>query len=127
MSLQSAQYINLGTFRKDGRCVETPVWFAQVDSVLYAFTNNQSGKVKRLRNSSQCRIAPCTFSGSVTGSWQNATAILLNSKETIKIAHAALRKKYGWQMLALDCGSTLGGKIKHRSYIEIHLGENSND
>jgi PPOX class probable F420-dependent enzyme len=127
MSLKKAQYINLGTFRKDGRCVETPVWFAQADNFLYVFTNNQSGKVKRLRNSSQCCIAPCTFSGSVTGSWQDATALLLDSKETIKTAHAALRKKYGLSMLFADCGSTLIGKIKQRSYIQICLPESRGD
>lgn len=126
MQLKDAQYINLGTFRKDGRCVETPVWFAQADGVLYGLTNNQSGKVKRLRNNTQCRVAPCTFSGSVTGDWQNATALLLDSKAAIKSAHKALRKKYGWQMLALDCGSALGGKIKQRSYIQIQLLESSN-
>ncbi len=127
MSLKNAQYINLGTFRKDGRCVETPVWFAQADNFLYVFTNNQSGKVKRLRNSPQCRIAPCTFSGSVTGSWQDATALLLDSQEAIKTAHATLRKKYGLSMLFADCGSTLIGKIKQRSYIQICLSESFGD
>lgn len=127
MSLKNAQYINLGTFRKDGRCVETPVWFAQAGNFLYVFTNNQSGKVKRLRNSSQCRIAPCTFSGSVTGSWQDATALLLDSKDAIKTAHAALRKKYGLSILFADCGSILIRKIKQRSYIKICLSEKAGD
>ena len=123
MSLKDAQYISLGTFRKNGQCVATPVWFADDGNRLYVVTNNRSGKVKRLRNSSLCRIAPCTFSGTVTGNWQDTTASLLSSEEAIKTAHAALQKKYGLQMLLLDCGAMLGGRIKQRSYIQIDIPE----
>ncbi len=127
MLLKDAKYLSLGTFRKNEHCVETPVWFAQDGKFLYVVTNNRSGKVKRLRNSSRCRVAPCTFSGTVTGDWQESTAFLLESTEDIKMAHAALRKKYGLQMVLLDCGSVIGGKMKQRSYIKIGMPESLSD
>jgi len=127
MPLKDAQYLSLGTFRKNGDCVETPVWFAQDGNYLYVFTNNRSGKVKRLRNSNLCRVAPCTFSGTVTGDWLESSAHLLEEKADIKKALAVLRKKYRFQMFLLDCGSFIGGKIKQRSYIKISIPESLRD
>lgn len=123
MLLKDAQYLSLGTFRKNGHCVETPVWFAQDGNCLYAVTNNRSGKVKRLRNSNRCRVAPCTFSGTVTGDWLESSAHLLEATADIKTAHTALRKKYGLQMVLFDCGSVMGGRMKQRSYIQISMPE----
>jgi PPOX class probable F420-dependent enzyme len=118
-SLENARYLNLGTFRKSGVRVDTPVWFAEYNGALYVLSNNQAGKVKRLRNSGRCVIAPCTFIGTATGAWQETEAMLIHAEAEIAAAHAALKKKYGWQMLLLDGGARLGGRIQERSYIRI--------
>jgi PPOX class probable F420-dependent enzyme len=119
MPFSKAQYINLATFRKTGVAVETPVWFAEYGGYFYAFSNNQAGKVKRLKNNSQCRIATCTVTGRLTGSWKDSVATLLNNAAEIKLAHKALLKKYGIQMRLLDYAAWMGGKIKQRSFIRI--------
>jgi len=123
-SFQNAQYLNLGTFRKTGIRVDTPVWFAADHNnlhtgVFYVLSNNMAGKVKRLRNSGHCAVAPCTFIGTPTGPWQETQAVLIEGADEIKAAHAALKKKYGWQMVLLDSGAWLGGRIKERTYIRI--------
>ncbi|MCC7245880.1 MAG: hypothetical protein IT269_09385, partial [Saprospiraceae bacterium] len=51
-TFNTAQYLNLGTFRKTGARVETPVWFAEDNGYFYVLSNNQAGKIKRLKNSS---------------------------------------------------------------------------
>lgn len=118
-SFAQAQYLNLGSFRKTGVRVDTPVWFATHNDAFYVLSNNQAGKIKRLKNGSRCAIAPCTFSGTTTGPWQETEATLVDSSDEIAAAHAALKKKYGWQMLILDGGAWLGGRIKERTYIRI--------
>ena len=49
--LEGESYLSLATFRRDGREVATPVWFAEGDGAVWVFTAGDSGKVKRLRNS----------------------------------------------------------------------------
>ncbi|HEX7928898.1 MAG TPA: PPOX class F420-dependent oxidoreductase, partial [bacterium] len=68
-ALVKAQFINLVTFRKDGREVPTPVWFAELDGKLYAYTLREAGKLKRIRANGRVKVAPCDMRGKVLGSW----------------------------------------------------------
>jgi len=117
--LAEARYLNLATFRKNGVAVRTPVWFAADDGVLYVFSAGEAGKVKRLRNSSRAEVAPCTYSGTVTGPWYPASARLIDSADEINRAYRALRRKYGWQMRSLDLFSRLGRQYHRRAFIAI--------
>lgn len=119
MNFETAKYLSLGTFRKTGVRVDTPVWFAEDNGFLYVLSNNQAGKVKRIRNGANCQIAPCTMTGSPTGDWQDSTAYIMDDASEIQKAHAALKKKYGFQMLLLDGGARISGKIHQRSFIKI--------
>jgi PPOX class probable F420-dependent enzyme len=119
MQFEHAQYINLGTFRKTGVRVDTPVWFAESHDYFYVLSNNQAGKVKRIRNSGRCKIAPCTMLGKPIGEWQDSNAELIDRSDEQKQAHKALKKKYGWQMLMLDGGAWIGGRINQRTFIKI--------
>ena len=44
------KYINLGTQKRDGSFVNTPVWFAQEGEKnnYFIFSNNKAGKIKRI-------------------------------------------------------------------------------
>lgn len=118
-----AQYLNLATFRKSGDAVRTPVWFSHNNAYLYIFSAGEAGKVKRLRNSSRAEIAPCTYSGKVTGEWVPATATLITDPQEIKLALQCFDKKYGWQMRAFNFFSSLGGRINKRAYIRIAVAK----
>ncbi len=97
-ALRGHHYVSLTTFRKTGRPVSTPVWFAGDDHVLYVWTNARSGKVKRLRNNPAVTLAPCTYNGRVLGPEQKAVALLLpESSPEAETADRTLRAKYGWQ------------------------------
>jgi len=117
--LERHRYLCLATFRRSGAEVRTPVWFAAADGTLYVFTAGDSGKAKRLRNSPRARIAPCDARGGVLGAWREATARLVTDRERIDHASAALRAKYGWQLVMLDLFSRLAGRIERRAWIEI--------
>jgi hypothetical protein len=45
------KYLNLESVKRDGTPVQTPVWFAEAQSVLYVYTLANAGKVKRIRRS----------------------------------------------------------------------------
>jgi PPOX class probable F420-dependent enzyme len=117
--LDRHRYVSLATFRRTGAEVRTPVWFAAMDGKLYAFTAGDSGKAKRLRNSSRARVAPCDARGGVQGAWRDATARLVTEAALIARAGVAMRAKYGWQLRILDLFSRLAGRIDRRAWIEI--------
>jgi PPOX class probable F420-dependent enzyme len=121
IDLNRAAYISLATFRRTGAEVRTPVWFAAADDVYYVFSNGDAGKVKRLRQSPRARLAPCDVRGKILGEWCEARAQLLDEPAQIARAHAALRRKYGWQMATLDFFAGLSGRRRRRAYIALRL------
>src|SRR5271165_3970515 len=67
--LDSARYINLMSFKRDGAGVETPVWAAPLDGKLVVFTNRDSYKVKRIGRNPKVRVARCNARGKLLGPW----------------------------------------------------------
>ena len=95
------KYISLETYRKDGTAIPTPVWFVQDQDKIYVRTIANSGKVKRIRNFPQVRVAPCDMRGGLQGSWTDAQASLVEG-ETGEYINQLLRKKYGMQKMFFD-------------------------
>jgi len=120
-ALLDESYLSLATFRRSGAAVETPVWFAAAGDHLYVFSAGDAGKVKRLRNSPRSRVAACDMRGRVHGEWIDAETSIVSDPGTIAKADAALRAKYGWQMLLGDFFSALTGRKSRRAYLEITL------
>lgn len=100
------QYLSIESFRKDGRGVRTPVWFAEGDAVFYVYTLADSYKIKRIRNNPRIRIAPCDARGGVKGEWIEATATILDENGERR-AHELLNAKYGLIKRAMDVISKL--------------------
>jgi uncharacterized protein len=90
------QCIALTTFRKTGQAVTTPVWFAERLETIYVETHADAGKLKRLRHTARVTLAPCTYSGKVTGSVSEGNARILTESEESTAASVALTKKYGF-------------------------------
>src|SRR5947209_3830296 len=94
------QCIALTTFRKTGQAVTTTVMFARSLETVYVGTRADAGKLKRLRRSGRVTLAPCTYSGKVTGAVIEGNARILTESQECKAASNVLAKKYGF-MLAL--------------------------
>jgi len=92
--IKSQKYISLESYKKNNQPVRTPVWFVIEDDAILVVTREKTGKVKRIRNNQQIKIATCTIKGKVTGEWLSGVASIVNEEQT---AHAVkLRdKKYG--------------------------------
>jgi PPOX class probable F420-dependent enzyme len=117
--LEGGSYVSFATRKRSGDYVETPVWFAPDNGSYYVFAAGNSGKVKRLRNFSESRIAACTVRGIVTGDSLDTQAYLLDKPADQDIALQALRRKYGWQMRIGDLFGKITGKMGKRAYIRI--------
>jgi PPOX class probable F420-dependent enzyme len=116
--LKNARYLNLGTFRRNGIQVNTPVWFAEEMDTYFVFSARNTGKVKRIRNSGKSRVAPCDVKGNLTGDWIDTECSFANPEQEAR-AYKLLKDKYGWQMSVTNFFSRLTRKIDNRVVLLI--------
>ena len=113
--LAGEKYISIETYRKSGRSVRTPVWFAESGGILYVRTSDDTGKYKRIRNDSSVQVAPCGMRGNVKGEWVKAEARIVSDHEKER-AYKMLEKKYG--LIYKMSSMFLGG----RNYVVLAIG-----
>ena len=99
-AIRGQKYISLGTFRKNGAKVATPVWFGEDGDKLYVMTRSDLGKTKRIRNNPRVTVSPCTMRGKVTGPEVLASARILPSEDHAR-ARQAINRKYWMARLPL--------------------------
>jgi PPOX class probable F420-dependent enzyme len=100
-ALRFKRYLSLETYRKNGKAVRTPVWFAvaprrgdiAAEPKIYAYTTEDSGKAKRIRNCGVARIAACNAFGRITGSWFEARVEIVSGEEA-KLGMRLINWKY---------------------------------
>jgi uncharacterized protein len=103
------KYISLETFRRNGKGVRTPVWFAEAEDVLYVYSEANAGKVKRVRGNPRVRVAPCSFRGKLRGDWVDAEARVVEGADAAR-GHELLNRKYWpWKSIG-DFFSRLRGR-----------------
>jgi PPOX class probable F420-dependent enzyme len=101
------KYLSLETFKKSGKGVKTPVWFAADPArdlagdgaAIYIYTIGNTGKVKRIRNNGRVKIAPCTMRGELLGEWVNARAEIVTGEEATSGMELLNRKYFPWKQL----------------------------
>ncbi len=121
-SLQGENYINLGTFKRNGDGVKTPVWFAHDGDHLVIFTNVNSWKVKRLRRDDRVRLAACGVRGAVHGTWFDGRCHRLEGADAQQ-AHRLLTRKY-WVLMPIgNVAVAVTGRAKQRAYYRIDLDD----
>jgi PPOX class probable F420-dependent enzyme len=118
-----AEYILLTTFTKDGRPKPTAIWAAPAGDGLVAITQEQSWKVKRIRNTPRVTIAECDRGGKPKGEAVEATATVLD-KSANGATYDALGKRYGLLGKTFNLFSKLRGGMHKNVTIEIKAGAN---
>lgn len=94
--LSGHQYISLGTYRKNGQAVATPVWFTIDADRIFVVTRSETGKVKRLRNNQKVRVMPSGMRGEPKGEWADGQARFATPEE-FERALKQRSKKYGFK------------------------------
>ena len=96
-ALATVRDAQVRTLRRDGRAVDTPIWFALEGDVL-VFRTKQGPKTRRIAANSSVELWPCDYRGEYA-----AGAPTLRGDATIldgsaaEAANAALHQRYGWQ------------------------------
>ncbi|MFM7892291.1 MAG: PPOX class F420-dependent oxidoreductase [Actinomycetota bacterium] len=112
------KYVSLVTFRRDGRAVPTPVWFAAVGDEFGVITETNVGKVKRIRNNPRVTVQVCDVGGKLSESHSAlpATARLVSGADAVRV-RKAIGRKYGTVYVAFSVYwsvSTLWEKVRGR-------------
>lgn len=123
-ALDGEQYINLGTFKKNGQEVLTPVWFAadpKDAKLLWVYTNVTSWKVKRVRNNGRARVAPCNAVGKLKGELADARARMVEADDADwQRGWDALNAKY-WMLRVGLFVSRFTGRYAQRALMAVEL------
>ncbi len=123
-SLDGEQYVSLGTFKKNGQEVLTPVWFAadpKDPKRLWVYTNVTSWKVKRVNNNGRARVAPCNATGKLKGEFANAKAHMLKAGDADwQRGWDALHAKY-WMLSVGLFVSRFTGRYAQRGLMAVDL------
>ena len=94
---EGERVISLETYRKNGQSVRTPVWFLKENGLLYVYTDDSTGKVKRLRRNSKVKVAPSHFRGKPKAAYIEAQAHIETALDFVDLYHTKIYKQYGWQ------------------------------
>jgi uncharacterized protein len=94
---EGERVISLETYRRNGQPVRTPVWFLRENGLLYVYTDDSTGKVKRLRRNSKVKVAPSHFRGKPKADYIDAQAHIETASDFVDRYHAKIYKQYGWQ------------------------------
>ena len=89
------KYISLETYKKDNTPIRTPVWFVIDGDRICITTKESTGKVKRLRNNQNVRIAVCSMKGEIKNDWKSGMAKMIVGDDAEKIIKLR-KKKYGF-------------------------------
>jgi hypothetical protein len=119
-ALTKARYINLVTFRRDGRAVATPVWCVMVNGKLCFYSNGNSGKIKRIRATRRVKVAPSNGLGKPIGPWSEGTGRLLDDPAAERV-YAAIAAKYSWSYALIDLLARLAGRRGQRVAVELDV------
>ena len=93
--LRGHKYCVLVTYKRNGEAVPTPVWFGLADGKVYVRSEADAAKVRRIRNDSRARVAPCTVRGKPLGPSAEGRARVLETLDEEQRAEAALKANYG--------------------------------
>ena len=124
--LDSARYVSLTTFKKDGSPVATPVWITG-SAGDYAFTTgDKAWKTIRLRGNPSVTVQACDLRGRAKAHTvlYVGTGESLSSPDAIAAVERALAEKYGWQFKAtkiIDGLRARFGRGPNQEVVAIHL------
>jgi PPOX class probable F420-dependent enzyme len=113
------KYINLETYRKNGRAVTTTVWLVEDGGVVYVRTSDKTGKYKRIQNNPHVRLAPSNYSGTTKGEWVEGDAREVEGAEAERILRL-FSKKYGVSLKTSTAYNWIRGR-RPRTIISIKI------
>ena len=104
------KYLSLETYKRDSTPIQTPVWFATENDQLYITTKETTGKVKRLRNNQNARIAVCSMKGDIKSDWVDVGLEKIPQESDVEKIVKLRKKKYGFSARLISMFTSQKGK-----------------
>lgn len=128
-ALTRGRYISLTTYRRDGRPVATPVWFAVDGHRMLVWTDMASGKAKRVRLNGRATVAPSDARGKITGPTFDMYARVLPADE-FDASNRILRRKYRLLKPLVDAWTGVTHALRRKprpveGYIELRRSDDA--
>lgn len=126
IDLDSARYVSLTTFKKDGSPKATPVWITGTAGSYLFTTGDKAWKTRRLRRNPAVQVQLCDMRGRVKPNTAiyKGTGEVQTGAESVATAERALASKYGWQFKAaqvVDAVKLKLGRGAKQEVVAIHL------
>ena len=104
------KYLSLETYKRDSTPIQTPVWFVTENDQLYITTKETTGKVKRLRNNQNARIAVCSMKGDIKSDWVDVGLEKIPEESDVEKIVKLRKKKYGFSARLVSMFTSQKGK-----------------
>ena len=104
------KYLSLETYKRDSTPIQTPVWFVTENDQLYITTKETTGKVKRLRNNQNARIAVCSMKGDIKSDWVDVGLENIPEESDVEKIVKLRKKKYGFSARLVSMFTSQKGK-----------------
>ena len=104
------KYLSLETYKRDSTPIQTPVWFVTENDQLYITTKETTGKVKRLRNNQNARIAVCSMKGDIKSDWVDVGLEKITEENSVEKIVKLRKKKYGFSARLINVFTSHKGK-----------------
>jgi PPOX class probable F420-dependent enzyme len=126
IDLDSARYVSLTTFKKDGSPKATPVWITGTRGSYLFTTGDKAWKTRRLQKNAAVEVQVCDMRGRVKPNTAiyRGTGEVQTGSESVETAERALAAKYGWQFKATQLVDGLRlrlGRGAKQEVVAIHL------
>ena len=115
------KYLSLETYKRDNTPIQTPVWFVIDNDQLYITTKETTGKVKRLRNNQNARIAVCSMKGDIKSDWIDVGVEKISEESNVEKIVKLRKKKYGFSARLINMFTSQKGKTVAYSIV-VHDG-----
>lgn len=112
----TSKYLLLTTFTKDGRPKPTPIWGVPDGDRLLVITDDNSWKVRRIRNTARVTLSKSGALGQPKSEPVEAVARVLPKSETRSVYDAIL-KRYWWHAWWFYAHTMMRGGID-----KVHVG-----
>jgi PPOX class probable F420-dependent enzyme len=131
IDLDSARYVSLTTFKKDGSPKATPVWITGTGGSYLFTTGDKAWKTRRLLRNPAVEVQLCDMRGRLKPNTAiyKGTGEVQTGAESVAAAERALASKYGWQFMAaqvVDAVKLKFGRGPKQKVVAIHLVLNEN-
>ena len=104
------KYLSLETYNRDNTPIQTPVWFVTDKEQFYITTKETTGKVKRLRNNQNARIAVCSMKGDIKSDWVDVGLEKISEESDVEKIIKLRKKKYGFSARLISMFTSQKGK-----------------